>query len=66
MTPESRTVLRHQVAVACIAAFGAGIQWLKVGFRSGLIVFVGLFIVLNLPILWSLLVEKYKGRRRSW
>jgi hypothetical protein len=59
-------VLRYQLTIAGIALFGAVVQWVKAGFSSALVVFAGLFLLLNLPLAYQWAKNAlFASRRRS-
>jgi hypothetical protein len=53
MKPETSLALRYQLTVFGIALIGATVQWFKADWPAALIVFFGLFVVLNLPLAYQ-------------
>jgi hypothetical protein len=68
MKPITSLLLKYQGVLAVIATAGALVQWYKSDWRAGLIVFFGMFAVLNMPFIYhmakSTIVDWWVQRRK--
>jgi len=64
MKPETSLALRYQLTFVGIALTGATVQWFKAGWSAALIVFFGLFVVLNLPVAYQWVKNTLSTSRR--
>jgi hypothetical protein len=68
MRPGTALFFRLQGMAALAGLIGGGAQWYQSGWRSAFLMFIGIVVLINLPLIWYAAKQKLaelRQRRRS-